>query len=117
MSDSSSSDDGDETWIQWFCGLEGHESFCEVDRSYIEDGFNLYGLRHWVPSMNDSLDVILDRVCECALSSPQSLLSASVESLGRGFAVAGRSGVLSPPLLLRVFLFLTGYLLSICPEI
>ena len=69
MSDSSSSDDGEETWIQWFCGLEGHESFCEVDRSYIEDGFNLYGLRHWVPSINDSLDVILDRVCECALLS------------------------------------------------
>lgn len=64
MSDTSSSDDGDETWIQWFCGLEGHEMFCEVDRSYIEDGFNLYGLRHWVPSINDSLDVILDRVCE-----------------------------------------------------
>ena len=61
---SSSSDDGEDTWIQWFCALEGHEMFCEVDRSYIEDGFNLYGLRHWVPSINDSLDVILDRVCE-----------------------------------------------------
>lgn len=36
--------------------------FCEVDRSYIEDGFNLYGLRHWVPNINESLDVILDRV-------------------------------------------------------
>lgn len=36
--------------------------FCEVERGYIEDGFNLYGLRHWVPSINDSLDVILDRV-------------------------------------------------------
>lgn len=65
MSESSSSDDGEDTWIQWFCALEGHEMFCEVDRSYIEDGFNLYGLRHWVPSINDSLDVILDRVCEC----------------------------------------------------
>ncbi|CAM9337970.1 unnamed protein product, partial [Ascophyllum nodosum] len=61
---SSSSDDGEDTWIQWFCALEGHEMFCEVDRSYIEDGFNLYGLRHWVPSINDSLDVILDRVSQ-----------------------------------------------------
>lgn len=68
MSDSSSSgSDGEETWIHWFCGLDGHEVFCEVDRSYIEDGFNLFGLRHWVPNINDCLDVILDRVRECPL--------------------------------------------------
>ncbi len=63
MSDSSSSD-GEDTWIHWFCGLDGHEMFCEVDRSYVEDGFNLFGLRHWVPNINDCLDVILDRVRE-----------------------------------------------------
>lgn len=63
MSDSSSSD-GEDAWIQWFCGLPGHEMFCEVQRGYIEDGFNLYGLRHLVPRINDCLDVILDRVCE-----------------------------------------------------
>lgn len=61
---SDSSEDGGDTWIQWFCAREGHEMFCEVERSYIEDGFNLYGLRHWVPSINDSLDIILDRECE-----------------------------------------------------
>lgn len=49
--------------------------FCEVERSYIEDGFNLYGLRHWVPSINDSLDVILDRVCECMLLHGKSVLA------------------------------------------
>ena len=65
MSDSSSSgSDSEETWIHWFCGLDGHEVFCEVDRSYIENGFNLFGLRHWVPNINDCLDVILDRVRE-----------------------------------------------------
>lgn len=63
MSDSSSSD-GEDTWIQWFCGLEGHEMFCEIDRGYIEDAFNLYGLRHFVPRINDSLDLILDRTGE-----------------------------------------------------
>eukprot|EP00984_Skeletonema_dohrnii_P003894 scaffold1339_cov129-Skeletonema_dohrnii-CCMP3373.AAC.5 len=41
----SSASGHDEPWIQWFCGLKGHEMFCEVERAYIEDGFNLYGLR------------------------------------------------------------------------
>ena len=35
--------------------------FCEVERSYIEDGFNLYGLRTAVPNFSDCLDLILDR--------------------------------------------------------
>ena len=36
--------------------------FCEVERSYIEDGFNLYGLRVCVSNFNDCLDLILDRI-------------------------------------------------------
>ena len=45
-----------------FCGLKGHEMFCEVERSYIEDGFNLYGLRAAVSNFSDCLDLILDRI-------------------------------------------------------
>lgn len=45
-----------------FCGLKGHEMFCEVERSYIEDGFNLYGLRACVTNFSDCLDLILDRI-------------------------------------------------------
>lgn len=45
-----------------FCGLKGHEMFCEVERSYIEDGFNLYGLRACVGNFSDCLDLILDRI-------------------------------------------------------
>lgn len=52
----------DEPWIQWFCRLKGHEMFCEVERSYIEDGFNLYGLRACVPNFSDCLDLMLDRI-------------------------------------------------------
>lgn len=52
----------DEPWIQWFCRLKGHEMFCEVERAYIEDGFNLYGLRACVPNFSDCLDLMLDRI-------------------------------------------------------
>ena len=58
----SSASGNDEPWIQWFCGLKGHEMFCEVERSYIEDGFNLYGLRSFVSNFSDCLDLILDRI-------------------------------------------------------
>lgn len=45
-----------------FCGLKGHEMFCQVERAYIEDGFNLYGLRACVSNFSDCLDLILDRI-------------------------------------------------------
>lgn len=32
-------------WVQWFCSLEDHNFFCEVDEEYIRDNFNLYGLK------------------------------------------------------------------------
>ena len=35
-------------WISWFCDLEGHEFFVEVDEDYIRDNFNLHGLREKV---------------------------------------------------------------------
>jgi len=62
FNEDSSASGHDEPWIQWFCGLKGHEMFCEVERTYIEDGFNLYGLRTCVSSFSDCLDLILDRI-------------------------------------------------------
>uniref|UniRef100_K3WHD7 Casein kinase II subunit beta n=1 Tax=Globisporangium ultimum (strain ATCC 200006 / CBS 805.95 / DAOM BR144) TaxID=431595 RepID=K3WHD7_GLOUD len=50
----------DEKWVQWFCSLAGNEHFCEVAQSYIEDSFNLYGLRALVPNYQDALNIILD---------------------------------------------------------
>lgn len=35
-------------WIGWFCDLEGHEFFVEIDEEYIRDNFNLHGLRERV---------------------------------------------------------------------
>lgn len=58
----SSASGHDEPWIEWFCSLKGHEMFCHVERAYIEDGFNLYGLRACVSNYSDCLDLILDRL-------------------------------------------------------
>lgn len=52
-----------DTWISWFCTLRGHEFFCEISKEWIEDSFNLYGLRHEIgPRYDECLDLILDRL-------------------------------------------------------
>jgi len=56
----SSEDEIGELWIEWFCNLEGNEMLCEVDRSFIEDAFNLYGLAQNVPNFQYVLAIILD---------------------------------------------------------
>lgn len=42
--------------------MEGHDFFCEVDRSFIESRFNLYGIQSEVSNFNDGLNIILDYV-------------------------------------------------------
>lgn len=58
----STSDESDEPWIEWYGRQTGNELLCQVDRNYIEDSFNLYGLRHQVPNYSDTLALILDDV-------------------------------------------------------
>jgi casein kinase II subunit beta len=45
MSESEESNYSEGGWISWFCNLEDHHFFCEVDQDYIKDSFNLYGLK------------------------------------------------------------------------
>jgi len=51
MSDSDS--DRENTWIEWFTSLKGNEFLCEVDSSFIEDVFNLYGIRSIIEDFRD----------------------------------------------------------------
>jgi casein kinase II subunit beta len=61
--ETSSSNLDDETWVQWFCGLPGNELYCEVDKAFITDNFNLFGIRNHIRSEEYPLamDIILDR--------------------------------------------------------
>jgi len=52
----------DETWINWFCCLRGNHVYCEVDKQFIEDSFNLFGLKNYITKdFNKVLYTILDR--------------------------------------------------------
>jgi len=53
----------EESWIPWFCNLNGNQFFCEIDKSYVDDAFNLFGLKQYFPKdYNRAVDVILDRL-------------------------------------------------------
>lgn len=53
--------DGDyASWVSWFCHVQGHEFFYEVDVEYIQDDFNLCGSSNQVPYYDCVLDLILD---------------------------------------------------------
>ena len=63
LADNLHDDDDSESgngWISWFCDLEGHEFFCEVDEEYIRDNFNLHGLREKVQHFNEAMHMLLN---------------------------------------------------------
>mmetsp|Transcript_27146 Transcript_27146/g.64757 ORF Transcript_27146/g.64757 Transcript_27146/m.64757 type:complete len:209 (-) Transcript_27146:83-709(-) len=80
---STSEDDAEYSWIGWFCSRKGHEFLCEVDREFVEDNFNLYGLRQLVPHYNEALDMILDieRMEETPSDDRQAKIESSAEYL------------------------------------
>lgn len=51
---------GDEafSWVQWLC--DSYPVLCEVDESFIEDTFNLYGIREVIPHYKEAMQLILD---------------------------------------------------------
>ena len=46
-------------WISWYCNLEGHKFLVEVPEEYIQDAFNLYGLKTKVNMYNEAIELIL----------------------------------------------------------
>ncbi|EDR25541.1 casein kinase II subunit beta, putative [Entamoeba dispar SAW760] len=52
-------ENGEMTWIKWFCSLEENKFMCEVDESFIDNDFNLYGLENSVPHFQLAIETIL----------------------------------------------------------
>lgn len=64
MSSSSSLVQG--RWIDRFLNSEQNSFLCSIDRSFIEDSFNLYGLRSEVRNYSRAIAIILDQLYEDA---------------------------------------------------
>lgn len=81
-------DSADETedppWITWFCSLAGNEFFCEAQEEYVQDDFNLVGLRKIFPDFDLAIELILDladQTIEKLTENQQKLLEQSAEQL------------------------------------
>jgi hypothetical protein len=49
-------------WIYWFCHLPGNNFFVAIDKAFIEDSFNIFGLRPLIPGdFCTTLSLILDQ--------------------------------------------------------
>ena len=60
IADSSQDEDTSESgWILWYCNLEGHKFLIEVPEEYIQDAFNLYGLKAKVNMFSEAIELIL----------------------------------------------------------
>ena len=47
--------------LSWFCELPGNQSLCHVDRAYIEDSFNLFGIKQaFIDDYDDAMSIILE---------------------------------------------------------
>ena len=63
LASSENSTGSEETWIQGFCSSAGNQFFCEVDKNYVDDAFNLFGIKQFLAKdYNKALDIILDRL-------------------------------------------------------
>lgn len=59
MSASDDSSYDDQGWISWYCRLEDNQFYCEIEKEYIEDAFNLYGIKKNFQNYEDALEMIL----------------------------------------------------------
>lgn len=54
------SDDSEQSWTDWFLTQEGNTFFCEVDKAFIGDKFNLTGLPFETGPYKKAYHLILD---------------------------------------------------------
>ena len=96
----SSSEEGssldEPSWVSWFCMLRNHEFFCEVDPAFVQDRFNLYGLKEVVgPLYGEAMTMILGYAPTGALTPSRSACTPSSTQHRARHAEGGRGG--APP--------------------
>ena len=106
----SSSEEGssldEPSWVSWFCMLRNHEFFCEVDPAFVQDRFNLYGLKEVVgPLYGEAMTMILcyAPTGACRTRPQQPLPTGAVRAVRAGGATrAFCQPVSGPPFLRRL---------------
>jgi casein kinase II subunit beta len=67
VANNNDSDDNEEysveedTWIEWFCKMEGNHFLVEISQEFLLNKANLLGLEKEFPNYQDYLDIILSR--------------------------------------------------------
>lgn len=84
----SSSEEGssldEPSWVSWFCMLRNHEFFCEVDPAFVQDRFNLYGLKEVVgPLYGEAMTMILGYAPTGKLNCEMKMWGLEAEISGR----------------------------------
>ena len=50
---------GVNNWISWFCSLEDHSFFCEIEEDFIRESFNIYGMDKLFSKFDQAIEMIL----------------------------------------------------------
>ena len=69
----------DDTWIEWFCKLEGNHYFVEITDDFLLNDMNLLGLDKEYPNYSPILDIILGKEAP----KPEQLTEEFYEKLPR----------------------------------
>ena len=51
----------DDTWIEWFCKMDGNHFFVEITHDFLNNKLNLLGLEKQYPDYEDYLEIILSK--------------------------------------------------------
>jgi len=58
-----------ESWISWYCTLDGNEFFCEISKDFLNDHFALFGLKNQI--QNGYFDLALKMILGAAPSDAE----------------------------------------------
>ncbi|KAH8585071.1 casein kinase ii regulatory subunit [Cryptosporidium sp. chipmunk genotype I] len=80
MGMNSDSDESENGWVHWYCGLREHYFFIVIPSEYTRDAFNLYGLRQYFPKNYDSL---IELILSSNIPDEDDLVDPALQDLHR----------------------------------